>query len=428
MKLLIKIGLLVLVVALWTGCGSDDDGGDNVEPTSITLFRISSPFDAVGIIDEVAKSITLEVPFGADVSALTGSITVSEGATVSPDLLTPVDFSSGSVTFTVTNGSNTSTYTVTIQEGENPLRIALVGDGATFEDLDPEIQTAYQWALDEYKEAAAYIAFSDLTAESIETAKAIWFHYTVFPRTPDQNDNDMVFFPHLFDADGNGPDHHEAFEILPASAIDASPVIEEFVKGGGNLLLTGLTGSYVAQIGRIEAKFGPTNYDTGGDEFIENPDCWGISFINGIFNEDDYPANNENAFLYAGVDRTSYTFEGVTYDGICLSTGGTKKNRAHIWDFNRFFPELPGGCDDPNAKKTEYELQTNSIVRSSFEWDPAACGIELGAIVQFPASGDYQGDALVIGLGAYEWDMIDGRDTPSTVVGITKNAIDNYLE
>lgn len=428
MKLLIRLGLCLLVVSLWVGCGNDDDDTPAEQPTQITIFRVTSPFDAVGIIDEASKTIELPYPFGADISGLTGSITVSDGATVSPDLSSPVDFRSGSVTFTVTNGPSTSTYTVSTVEGENPLRLALVGDAATIDGLDPEIQQAYNWALAEYMDAAAYIPFSELDADAISTAEAIWFHYTVFPRTADQNDNDMVFFPHLFDADGNGPDHHEAFEILPTSAIDASPVIEAFVKAGGDLLLTGLTGSYVAQIGRIEPQFGPTNYDTGGDEFIDNPDCWGVSFLNGIFNDNDYPANNDNAYLYRDLERTAYTFEGVTYDGICLSTGGAKKNRAHIWDFNRFFPNLAGGCDEPNAKKTEFETQTNSIVRSSFEWDPAACGIELGAIVEFPSTGDYQGTALVIGLGAYEWEMKDGRETPSTVPAMTKNAIDNFLQ
>ncbi|MEL7427793.1 MAG: DUF4960 domain-containing protein, partial [Bacteroidota bacterium] len=427
MKQLLSFGLLLFVVLLYTGCGDDDEMPMD-QPTNITIFRITSPFDAVGVVDETTKSITVDYPFGADISAVTGSITLPDGATASPDLSSPVDFSGGPVTITVTNGPSTTTYTVIFVEGENPLRIALVGDAATMDGLDAEIKTAYQWAIDEYGTMASYIPFSDLTAEAVSTAKVIWFHYTVFPRTTDQNDNDMVFFPHLFDADGNGPDHFEAFEILPASAISASGVVESFVKGGGNLLLTGLTGSYVAQIGRIEPQFGPTNYDTGGDEFIDNPDCWGVSFLDGIFNVGDYPANNENAFLYAGVDRTSYTFEGVTYDGICLSTGGAKKNRAHIWDFNRFFPSLAGGCDSPNEKKAMFESETNSIVRSSFEWDPAACGVELGAIVEFPATGDYQGGALVIGLGAYEWEMRDGRARPSTVSAMTKNAIDNYLD
>lgn len=426
MKHFFLLGFALFAILLWTGC--DDEEMVMDQPTNITIFRITSPFDAVGIIDEASNTVTLPVPFGADLTALTGNITVPTGATVTPDLSSPVDFSNGPVTFTVTNDPTTTTYTVSVEEGENPLRIALVGDAATMAGLDPEIRTAYEWAIETYRERAAYIPFSELTAESISTAKAVWFHYTVFPRTMDQNDNDQVFFPHLFDAEGNGPDHFEAFEVVPASAITAAPIIEEFVKGGGDLLLTGLSTSYVAAINRIEPQFGPTNYDTGGEEFIENPDCWGVSFKNGIFNADDYPDNNDNAYLYRDVATTSYTFEGVTYDGICLSTGGAKKNRGHIWDFNRFFPELEFGCDAPNAKKEEYEAQTNSLVRSSFEWDPAACGVELGAIVEFVPTGDYQGTTLTIGAGAYEWEMRDGRDLPSTVPAITKNALDRFIE
>lgn len=426
MKNVLKWGAALLIGIVWLGC--DNDSEPSEQPTMITIFRITSPFNAVGSIDEAAKVIEVEYPFGEDISAVTGSLTVSDGATVSPDFSTPVDFSNGPVSFTVTNGPSTTTYTVMLNEGPNPLRIALVGEANDLAALDPEIRTAYQWALDTYREQAAYIPFSQLTESSISTARAIWFHYTTFPRKEDQNDNDQVFFPHLFDADGNGPDHHEAFEVLPASAITAAPVISDFVKRGGNLLLTGLTGSYVAEIGRIEAQFGPTNYDTGGDESIDNPDLWGVSFLPNIFNDDDYPATNETFFLYEGVDRNAYTFEGVTYDGIGLSSGGTKKNRAHIWDFNRFFPDLPGGCDDPNAKKTEYERLTNSVVRSSFEWDPAACGVELGAIIEFPTAGEFQGSTLVIGLGAYEWDLLDGRPRPSTVDDMTKNALDKFIE
>lgn len=424
---MLRLIFCLMVVGLWTGCDDNDEPSE--QPTNITLFRITAPFDAVGAIDVASLTITVQYPFGEDVSAIMGTVTLPMGATISPDpSVTAIDFSNGPVDFTVTNGPSMTTYTVILEEGPNPLRIALVGEAADMASLDPEIRVAYQWAMDTYRDQAAYIPFSQLTANSISTARAIWFHYTTFPRKEDQNDNDMAFFPHLFDADGNGPDHFEAFEVLPASAINAASVVEQFVKGGGNLLLTGLTGSYVAEIGRIAPMFGPTNYDTGGEESIDNPDTWGVSFINGIFNDDDYPATNETYFLYAGLDRTSYTFEGVTYDGIGLSTGGTKKNRGHIWDFNRFFPDLPSGADDPNAKKTEFEMQTNSVVRSSFEWDPAANGIELGAIVEFPATGDYQGDVLVIGLGAYEWDLLDGRPRPSTVDGMTKNAIDQYIQ
>lgn len=401
---------LALTLSLgWFGCGSDDELPPEVLDTSITIFEITAPFQAVGVIDNSANTVTMDYPFGEDVSAVTVEATLPAGASISPS--NPVDFSGGPVTFTVTNGSSSTTYTVTLNEGANPLRLVLLGDGA-YASLDAEIKTAYDWALAEYQERASYIQFSDLSSTDISTATAMWFHYTVFPRQPDLN----------------GDDFFTANEVLPASASSAASEVESFVKGGGNVLLTGLTGSYIAAINRVAEEFGPTNYDTGGEEFIDNPDCWGVSYLPTIFNSNDYPAGNDNYFVYNGVTTTSYTFEGVTYDGICLSTGGSKKNRAHIWDFNRYFEGtvLPG-CDDPNAKKTEYEAQTGALVRSSFEWDPAACGVELGAIVEFPAQGEFTGDCMVIGLGAYEWEMRDGRTRPETVDQITKNVLDRYI-
>ncbi|MCB0639939.1 MAG: DUF4960 domain-containing protein, partial [Lewinella sp.] len=355
MKKFLFFSLVLTLGLAWTGCNKDDDNKPSGGDTQITLLKFNSPFAAVGTIDQTAKTVVVPVPFAADVSAVTGEVLVSTDATVSPDLKTPVDFSGGPVTFTVTNGDNTSTYQVSVQFGENPLRLVLVGDPVNFNDLDPEIKTAYQWALDKYKEKASYIPFSEITPSAIETAEMVWFHYTTFPR----------------------PDIDNGAPIFPASATgSAKDVITNFYKGGGSLLLTGLAGSYVAQVGRVDAAFGPTNFDIGGDEYIENPDNWGISFKTNIFNSDDYPAGNDDFYLFKNLTTAPVTFEGVTYDAIFLSDGGAKKNRAHIWDFNRFYgDDLPGGCDAPNAKKTQFEADTNSKVRASFEWDPAACGV-----------------------------------------------------
>jgi hypothetical protein len=286
----------------------------------------------------------------------------------------------------------------------------LVGDPANFNDLDTEIKEAYQWAIDEYGSRASYIPFSQLSAGAIETAELIWFHYTTFPR-PDI---------------GNGE------PIFPASALGAAKdVIANFYKAGGNLLLTGISGSYVAEVGRVAPEFGPTNLDIGGEAFITNPDNWGISFLPSVFNPDDYPAGNDSYYLFAGLTRSDVTFEGVTYDAIFLSDGGAKKNRAHIWDFNKYYgDDLPGGCDGPNQKKNKFEEDTNSKVRASFEWDPAACGVELGAIVEFEPASGFNGSAIVIGLGAYEWHLEDGRPGAwrANVEGITANAIEHFIE
>jgi hypothetical protein len=71
-------------------------------------------------IDEEANSITVELPYGTDATALTPEFSISEGATISPE--GAQDFSSP-VTYTVTgvDGTTTATYTVsvTIASGVN---------------------------------------------------------------------------------------------------------------------------------------------------------------------------------------------------------------------------------------------------------------------------------------------------------------------
>lgn len=76
----------------------------------ITSFKIS---DATGTITNTAIAVT--VPKDTDVTSLTPTIVVSEGATVSPASGTAKDFTNA-VTYTVTaeNGTSTKAYTVTV--------------------------------------------------------------------------------------------------------------------------------------------------------------------------------------------------------------------------------------------------------------------------------------------------------------------------
>ena len=79
----------------------------------ILSFSLNEP-PVAGEINEVAKTVTLTLPYGTDVTALVPVIEVSEGATVSPasgeaqDFTHPVEY-----TVTALNGS-TATYTVTV--------------------------------------------------------------------------------------------------------------------------------------------------------------------------------------------------------------------------------------------------------------------------------------------------------------------------
>ena len=84
----------------------------NSDECEITGFEIG---EAAGVIDESDHTIAVEVPNGTDVTALTPTITVSTGASVSPASGTAEDFTDP-VAYTVTaeDGTTTQAYVVTV--------------------------------------------------------------------------------------------------------------------------------------------------------------------------------------------------------------------------------------------------------------------------------------------------------------------------
>jgi len=318
----------------------------------------------------------------------------------------------------VTNESSTSTYTVTLNEGPNPLRIVLVGDGP-MADLAGESKVAYEWALNEYKSEAAYFSFSDLTADAISTANVIWYHYI---STPGVDADGNPANPQ----DTNGDGIWQASEALPASAANAASLMADFVKEGKNILLSGSTSTLVGEMGRIDEKYNPNNwwYHPTGEN--QNPDCWGISFLPDTGpTTGDYPADNGAFWLWSDLERTAYSFAEGDLDGICLSPPGVKKDRQNNWFF---IPMFEGEVDPdvPNSSKDKFEEVTSSTVRASTEWDALVGGIEFGVIVEFGPTGDFQGTILSVPVGAYEWDRFDGDGPVANVISLTQNALDRF--
>ena len=417
MKKLLFLTLFMAVGLLWTGCGDDDDPvtpAPEVRDTSISIFEITAPFSAVGAIS--GTNISVPYPFGEDVTGVTVAATLPAGASISPG--NPVDFSGGPVTFTVTNGASTNTYTVSLVEGENPLRIVLVGDGA-LANLPAESKVAYEWALDEYKAEAQYFDFSDLSADAISTANVIWYHYVSNPGV-DADGNPSA------PQDANGDGIWQASEALPASAAGAAGLMEDFVKSGKNILLSGSTSTLVGAMGRIDEKYNPNNWWFNPGDPVQNPDCWGISFLPDTGpSVGDYPDDNGAFWLWSGLERTAYSFNEGDLEGICFSPAGQKKDRQNNWFF---IPMFEGEVDPEvlNSSKNKFEEVTSSTVRASTEWDALVGGIEFGVIVEFGPTGDYTGTVLSIPVGAYEWDRADGDGPIPNVVGATQNALDRF--
>jgi hypothetical protein len=390
MKKIISMGLFLslLLVLGFSSCKKD------APEALITMFNFSSPVVAIGVVDAATNTITVNVPYGTDLTSVIASVTATSGATITPDPASGIDYSGLSVDFTVKNGSTTTAYTVKVVVGENPLKLILIGEAATINDItNPEIKTAYQWALTNYGAKAKYIAFGDLTSEDTKSAKVIWWHQDSSPRT------------------------------MPAAATASGvkTLITNFYKGGGNLLLTTHASAYLVELGRLTADYMPTG---GGDGATANanPDNWGLSFEN-----DSYDAGNASHPLFAGLTYTDVTFEGLTYRSIMLIDGGLKRDHAYFWDFNQIqaIKDLVPDPAAPNARKNKFQEVTGSVVRGSFEWDPAANGVEIGTVVEFKPQGNYLGTAIVISVGGYEWYQSDNRTNTfhSNIEGITANAI-----
>jgi formylglycine-generating enzyme required for sulfatase activity/phage-related protein len=85
---------------------------------AITAFNFTSP-NVTGTVNESAKTVTLNVPYETVVTSLTPTITVSAGATVSPESGTATNFTNP-VTYTVTaENGDTQAYTVTVNKALN---------------------------------------------------------------------------------------------------------------------------------------------------------------------------------------------------------------------------------------------------------------------------------------------------------------------
>ncbi len=102
----------------------------DVARAKITAFRIGT---VAGRIDESAKTITVYLPIGTDVSALVPLVEYTKGATISPKEGSAVNFTKP-VQYTLSLGGSDFVYTVTVNLGEPPIPKYVIFNG---EDVVP---------------------------------------------------------------------------------------------------------------------------------------------------------------------------------------------------------------------------------------------------------------------------------------------------
>ncbi len=148
-----KLGILCLSLFILSACSKDDDndngtGNSGAEITSFTFLAADHEGlseDVKATIDKGNRAIKAELPSNVDIKTLKPTITVLEGASVSPKDKAETDFSEA-VTYTVTaeDGSEAK-YTVTVTLGRSSAKVItsfkfLASDNdALSEDIEADI-------------------------------------------------------------------------------------------------------------------------------------------------------------------------------------------------------------------------------------------------------------------------------------------------
>ena len=343
------------------------------DEAKITSFKINDTY--IGTINEENKTIMVYVPASLDVRSLTPTIAYSDNATITPASGIATDFTNP-VTYTVTNNTANSTYTVTVKQIDKPVAL-YVGLAPTMAELNIEEQTACNWMLQNIPNSL-YASFTDIKNGSIDLSdcKVIWWH---------------------FHKDG-GVDGKEAFEKAAPEALEALPQLKDFYKEGGSFLFTRYATNMPGELGI--AKNGGVPNNCWGQNEAEAETCGGPWDFKMTGHTDHALYQN----LVKGDDANSV----YTTDADYRITNSTAQ-----WHIGTDW----GGYADYAT------------------WRNETGGIDLGyggdgAIVvwEFPANGT-SGKTLCIGSGCYDWYSVNENYTEkyhANIAIMTKNAF-NYL-
>ena len=195
--------------------------------------------------------------------------------------------------------------------------------------------------------------------------------------------------------------------------------LTEYVKDGGNLLLTKHATQLVAGLGRIENKFDVTIYSDGNGG--EGTDIW---TTNAVIGSNCSPAYDHRGHsIFSGLEVMP---KGVQYDheSYPLEGPGMRENHNCMWDLNAY--GLPTLAPDAKNVVDAFERITNSTVLATWGHVTDYC---CAGIVEFNPTTEYKGRIIAIGLSAYEFNQNSGiNQYQKNTETLTKNSIDYLAE
>lgn len=345
------------------------------DEAKITSFKINDTY--IGTINEDSKTIMVYILASLDITSLTPVITYSANATISPASGIATDFTHP-VTYTVTNNTANSTYTVTVKQIDKPQAL-YVGLAQSMDELNMEEKTACNWMLQNIPNSL-YASFEDIKNGSLDLSdcKVIWWH---------------------FHKDG-GVDGKSAFEKAAPEALEALPQLKDYYKNGGSFLFTRYATNMPGELGIAKDGSVPNN-------------CWGqvetdAETCGGAW--DFKMTGHSDHALYQNLVKGDDSNSVYTTDANYRITNSTAQ-----WHIGSDW----GGYADYAA------------------WREATGGIDLGyggdgAIVvwEFPAEGT-SGKTLCIGSGCYDWYSVNENYTEKfhkNIAILTQNAFDYLIK
>lgn len=330
-----------------------------------------------GVINQEAKTVHVNVPSTVDIRSITPTITVSEGATVTPNSGRVADFSEP-VKYVVRHGQQENTYTVTVEYMDLP-KALFVSQAASVNDLNREERAACDWML-QHVEKSMYASFADLRNGSVTLSECevIWWH---------------------FHEDG-GVDGKAAFENKAPEAVLAVNVLRDYLEAGGALLLT----RYATYL----PGYLPVSGQAATNQFPNN--CWG--------GNEDNPETTTEAWSFFMNDAQSHPI----YADLLT---GTDANAVYTCDAGY---KLTNSTAQWHIGSDWGGIATLDDFRSLTHATPVGYGGD-GAVVvwEFPRT-EQSGPVVCIGSGCYDWYSIDEvyNGYHENIDRLTQNAI-NYL-
>ena len=211
----------------------------------------------------------------------------------------------------------------------------------------------------------------------------------------------------------------QGWRNLPSELVadDVIAALANYVKNGGNLLLTKHATQLVAAIGRVSENRAPNLYSDGAGG--EGTDIWTAQAIVGYDMTERY--DHTSHAIYKGLATVPESQTGFGGDTYALEGPGMREDHNCMWDCNNTSLEI---SNEPNVIKG-FETATNSTVLATWGHVRDYC---CAGIVDFNPDGDYLGRVLCIGLNAYEWNQNDRtNEYQSNIELLTKNCLD-YLK